>query len=44
MPYEEGIHILNPGSAGQPRDGKPASYAYIDITKDGGIFCSHVDL
>ena len=42
--YEEGIHILNPGSAGQPRDGKPASYAYIDITKDGGIFCSHVDL
>lgn len=42
--YEEGVHILNPGSAGAPRDGKPASYAYIDITKDGGIFCSHVDL
>lgn len=42
--YEDGIHILNPGSAGQPRDGKPACYAYIDITDDGGIFCSHVDL
>lgn len=41
--YCEGIHILNPGSAGCPRDGMPPSYAFIDIT-DSGIFCSHVDL
>ena len=41
--YGDGVHILNPGSAGCPRDGKPPSYAYIDIT-DSGIFCSHVDL
>ncbi|MGN0624611.1 MAG: metallophosphoesterase family protein [Oscillospiraceae bacterium] len=41
--YEEGIHLLNPGSASCPRDGRPSSYAFIDIT-DSGIFCSHVDL
>lgn len=41
--YDEGVHILNPGSAGCPRDGKPQSYAFIDITKSG-IMCSHVDL
>ena len=31
--YEEGIHILNPGSAGQPRDGKPASYAISTLQR-----------
>ena len=41
--YVDGVHILNPGSAGNPRDFMPASYAYIDIT-DQGIFCAHVDL
>lgn len=41
--YEGGVHILNPGSAGCPRDGKPACYAYIDIVNEG-IFCSHVNL
>lgn len=41
--YQDGIHILNPGSASQPRDSKPPSYAFIDIT-DSGIICSHVDL
>lgn len=41
--YQDGIHILNPGSASQPRDLKPPSYAFIDIT-DSGIICSHVDL
>lgn len=39
----EGILILNPGSAGQPRDGKPACYAWIDIT-DSGMVYNHVDL
>ena len=41
--YIDGIHVLNPGSAGCPRDFMPACYAYIDIT-DAGIFCAHVDL
>ena len=41
--YEEGIHILNPGSASQPRDFKGKSYAFIDIL-DSGIVCNHVDL
>lgn len=41
--FQDGIHILNPGSASQPRDYKPPSYAFIDIT-ESGIICSHVDL
>ena len=41
--YFDGVHILNPGSVGCPRDGKPPSYAFIYIT-DSGIFCSHVEL
>ena len=41
--YTEGVHMLNPGSASQPRDGNPPSYAFIDIT-NAGIMCSHVDL
>lgn len=41
--YENGIHILNPGSASAPRDLKNPSYAFIDIL-DSGIFCSHVEL
>ncbi len=41
--YEDGVHILNPGSASSPRDGSRAGYAFIDIT-DHGIMCSHVDL
>ncbi len=41
--YENGLHILNPGSASQPRDFKPKSYAFIDITH-AGIMCAHVDL
>lgn len=40
---QEGIYILNPGSAAQPRDGLNASYAFIDITRSG-IMCAHVDL
>lgn len=39
----DGILILNPGSAGCPRDGKPASYAWVDVT-DKGVVWNHVDL
>ncbi len=35
--------ILNPGSAGLPRDGKPACYAWIDISYSGDIY-NFVDL
>lgn len=41
--YEDGLHILNPGSAGNPRDGKKPSYSFIDITS-AGIVCNHVDV
>lgn len=33
--YQEGIHIMNPGSASIPRDGRPPSYGFIDITPAG---------
>ena len=32
--YEDGIHLVNPGSCSKPREGK-ASYAVIDITDKG---------
>ena len=32
---EDGVYILNPGSAGQPRDGRPRSYAVISISEKG---------
>lgn len=35
MKYENGIYIMNPGSASSPRDDKKASYGIIDITKSG---------
>ncbi len=41
--YNDGIHVMNPGSASCPRDGKKPSYAYIDITS-AGIVCNHVDI
>ncbi len=41
--FDNGIHVLNPGSAGCPRDGRAPSYAFIDVT-ESGIFCSHVEL
>ena len=33
--YEDGIHIVNPGSCSQPRDGSKPSYAVIDIMDNG---------
>lgn len=41
--FRDGVHLLNPGSASCPRDGKRPSYAFVDITPDG-IMCSHCDL
>ena len=41
--YRNGVYLMNPGSAAQPRDGMPPSYAYIDYEK-GGIFISHISL
>ena len=41
--YEDGIHIMNPGSASRPRDGKPASYGFIDIT-EAGIVTNNVSI
>lgn len=43
MGYENGVYIMNPGSASAPRDGKKPSYGYIDITK-AGIVTNIVDL
>lgn len=43
LSYEDGIYLFNPGSAGQPRDGKGPSYGFIDIT-NAGIVCGHKEL
>ena len=41
--YENGLYVINPGSASCPRDGKSPSYAFIDIT-DAGIATNIVSL
>lgn len=40
---DNGIYLLNPGSAAIPRDGNPPSFASIDIT-DKGVEIRHIDL
>ncbi len=40
---ENGIYILNPGSASIPKDGLPPSCAFIDITPFG-VSCMLIDL
>ena len=35
MRYEDGIYIMNPGSAALPRDGKKPSYGVLSITEKG---------
>lgn len=40
---EKGIYVLNPGSASLPKDGEPASCAFIDISLYG-ISCMIIDL
>ena len=34
---EDGILFLNPGSCFRPRDGRPPSYATLEITSDGAL-------
>ncbi len=41
--WEAGILLFNPGSAAQPRDGKPASFGLIDVM-ESGILTSHGDM
>lgn len=41
--FEKGIHIFNPGSVSQPRDGKPRSYGIITEEK-GKLDFYHFDL
>lgn len=33
--YEDGLYIVNPGSIGCPRDGKPPAYALISVSEKG---------
>lgn len=40
---QNGLYIINPGSASQPKDDLPPCYAFIDITPCG-ISCAHVDV
>ena len=37
MHEEDGLYIMNPGSASYPRDGKPASFGHIDISLYGVV-------
>jgi putative phosphoesterase len=41
--YDDGLFVINPGSCTRPRDGKPPSYAFIDLT-DAGIVVNIVDV
>jgi len=43
LSYSNGIYFMNPGSCSVPRDGKPRSYGYIDLT-EAGIFTGIADL
>ena len=33
--YENGVYVLNPGSASCPRDGNPPSYGVLDVSSAG---------
>ena len=33
--YENGIYVMNPGSASCPRDGNPPSYGILDVSSAG---------
>ena len=35
MTYEDGLYIMNPGSAASPRDGKRPSFGNIDVSEYG---------
>jgi diadenosine tetraphosphatase ApaH/serine/threonine PP2A family protein phosphatase len=39
----DGIHFVNTGSVGRPKDGNPrAGYSLIDVSVDGGIHVEQV--
>lgn len=40
---EDGVHIMNPGSAGAPHDGNKPSFGLIDIS-DAGILLNITDI
>lgn len=33
--YEDGVYVLNPGSASCPRDGNPPSFGIVDVSRAG---------
>lgn len=41
--FEDGLYILNPGSASQPRDGSKPSFGHIDISP-AGVVCNIADV
>ncbi len=41
--YENGIYLMNPGSATHPRDGNPPSYGILDLST-AGVMCNIVFL
>lgn len=41
--YMSGVHLLNPGSASQPKDFLPPSYAVVDILPTG-LYWLHIEL
>ena len=41
--YKDGVYYLNPGSIGDPRDGKGPGYALLEVLP-AGVLCNHVDL
>lgn len=41
--FEDGLYILNPGSAGAPHDGKPPSFGTISI-EEAGILMNTADV
>ncbi len=41
--FEDGLYILNPGSAGAPHDGKPPSFGTISI-EESGILLNTADV
>ena len=42
--YENGLYILNPGSASIPRDGLKPSFGHIDLTPEGDVVTNIVNV
>ncbi|MBQ8297368.1 MAG: YfcE family phosphodiesterase [Ruminococcus sp.] len=41
--YDNGMYLMNPGSASRPNDGKPPSFGCVDIT-DAGVITHVTDI